>query len=103
MEEVVPVVIMDTTLTVDENFAKNKVKIEKIYGEQWDFCHCIVANDSLDKVVKSGAEIDDAFMDRFSLVDQKCKAFLVMSPNQTPDERAVHEKKTKNCLRNNGY
>ncbi|MDB0062489.1 hypothetical protein N9F27_00170 [Crocinitomicaceae bacterium] len=98
--DIVPVSEKDTTLSADENFAENKKKIEKIYGEQWDFCHCILANDSLDKVVKSGAELDDNFMKVFETVDQKCKAFLVMSPNQTPEERAAHEKKTRNCLRN---
>ena len=98
--DIVPVVEMDTSISVDENFAENKKKIEKKYGIQWDFCRCILANDSLDKVVKSGAELDDNFMKVFDTVDKKCKAFLVMSPNQTPEQRAAHEKKTKKCLRN---
>ncbi len=99
VEEVIPLEVIDTTSNLDEQFAENKVKIEKKYGEQWDFCHCVKANDSLDKVVKSGVDLDEKFMARFEEVDQKCKAFLVMSPNQTPAERAAHEKKIKNCLR----
>lgn len=100
VDDGIPVIAVDTSGSVDENFAENKIKIEKIYGEQWDFCHCIIANDSLDKVVKSGAEMDDNFMKVFEEVDQKCKAFLVISPNKTPKERADHEKKIRNCLRN---
>ncbi len=97
--EFVPESAMDTSISVDENFTENKKKIEEKYGEQWDFCHCIFANDSLDKVVKSGGDLDDDFFKAFETVDQKCKAFLVMSPNQTPSERAAHEKKVKDCLR----
>lgn len=89
---------MDTTFSVDKDFVENKIKIEKKYGQQWDFCRCVRANDSLDRVVKSGAEMDDNFMQVFEEVDVKCKAFLVMSPNKTPQERAEHEKKIKKCL-----
>lgn len=84
---------------VDKNFEQNKVVIEKKFGTQWDFCRCVIANDSLDKLVKDGAELDDAFMVRFEEVDQHCKAFLVMNPNKTPEERDLHERKIKECLR----
>lgn len=99
VEDGIPIIAPDTAEFIDKDFAENKVKIEQKYGEQWDFCRCVVANDSLDKVVKSGAEMDDNFMKVFEEVDQKCKAFLVMSPNKTPKERAEHEKKIKNCLK----
>ncbi len=100
VQEIDPALLEESSNTVDEEFLENKEKIEEKFGEQWDFCRCVIANDSLDRVVKSGAEIGDDFMKRFEEVDQKCKAFLVMSPNQTPQERADHEKKTKNCLKN---
>jgi hypothetical protein len=89
---------LDTISSVDEQFEENKKKIEAKYGEQWDFCHCIVANDSLDRLVKANVELDEKFMARFEEVSLKCKAFLVMSPNITPEERAKHEKKIKQCL-----
>ena len=84
---------------VDINFKENKKKIVEKFGEQWTFCACVRANDSLDKLIKSGAELNDAFMNRFDEVDKKCKAFLVMSNNSTPDERKAHNKKTKDCLK----
>ncbi|MBU2018366.1 MAG: hypothetical protein KJ941_01860 [Bacteroidetes bacterium] len=84
---------------IDKNFEANKAKIEKKYGNQWDFCRCIIMNDSLDQLIKKGAELDDAFMTKFDEVDQKCKAFLTMSPNQTPDERKLHEQKIRECLK----
>ncbi|MFA7274382.1 MAG: hypothetical protein WC044_10960 [Crocinitomicaceae bacterium] len=75
------------------------MKIEEKFGEQWDFCRCVLANDSLDQLIKKNAELDDKFMKAFEEVDLKCKAFLVMSPNQTPDERLEHESKIKKCLK----
>jgi hypothetical protein len=89
----------DTMILVDEQFEQNKIKIEKKFGEQWDFCRCVLANDSLDRLIKSNTALDDKFMAYFENVDQKCKAFLVMSPNKTPDERANHENKIKKCLK----
>ena len=86
--------------TVDVNYTENKKKIEEKFGDQWTFCRCVKANDSLDKLIKSGADLDDSFMKTFDEVDTKCKAFLVMSPNQTPEDRDKHEEKIKNCLKN---
>ncbi|MCT4560618.1 MAG: hypothetical protein N4A41_04495 [Crocinitomicaceae bacterium] len=86
---------------VDRDFKENKKKIEKKYGNQWDFCRCVVANDSIDKVVKSGVDLDQKFMDRFEEIDAKCKAFLVMNPNNTPEERQLHERKIQECLKAN--
>lgn len=90
---------LDTMVIVDEEFVENKMKIEQKFGEQWDFCRCVLANDSLDRLIKNNAELDDNFMEAFNEVDQKCKAFLVMSPNKTPEERNTHENKIKNCLK----
>jgi membrane-associated HD superfamily phosphohydrolase len=84
---------------VDQNFIANKEKIVQKFGKQWSFCSCVRANDSLDKLIKSGAELNDAFMKRFDEVDNKCKAFLVMSNNSTPEEREAHVKKTKDCIK----
>jgi hypothetical protein len=81
------------------NYVANKIKVEKIYGEQWDFCNCIRINDSLDRVVKQDGEIGDAFMKRFEEADIHCKIFLGMNKNRTPAERAAHEKNVKDCLR----
>lgn len=87
--------------TGDKEFKENKKKIEKIYGEQWDFCHCVVVNDSLDKQAKAG-KIGDKFMSRFEEVENHCKAFLVMDDATTPEERDIHDKKVQKCLRTKG-
>lgn len=93
--------VADTSTTGNAEFKENKKKIEAEYGEQWDFCKCVVLNDSLDKAAKSG-EMDDNFMKRFDEVDTHCKAFLVMDNTRTPEERAKHEKKIAKCLKNAG-
>jgi ferredoxin-thioredoxin reductase catalytic subunit len=90
---------LDTMVVVDEAFVENKIKIEEKFGQQWDFCRCVLANDSLDRLIKKNVDLDDEFMKTFDEVDQKCKAFLVMSPNKTPEERIAHERKTKKCLK----
>jgi len=91
----------DTSTTGNSEFKENKIKIEAIYGEQWDFCKCVVLNDSLDKAAKAG-DMDDKFMKRFDEVDVRCKSFLVMDNIRTPDEREKHEKKIKKCLKEAG-
>jgi len=83
---------------VNVDFKENKAKIEKKYGEQWDFCKCVVLNDSIDKAVKAG-NMDDKLMERFDEVDLKCKSFLVMDNSRTPEERLLHDKKIAKCLR----
>ncbi len=91
----------DTSTTGNAEFKENKKKIEVIYGEQWDFCKCVVLNDSLDKAAKAG-KMDDKFMERFDEVDTHCKSFLVMDNIRTPEEREKHEKKIKKCLKEAG-
>lgn len=85
-----------------QEFKENLAQIEKKHGIQWDFCTCVVANDSLDKAVKnpnvSDAEMDQIF-ERLDVVAEKCKAFQIQNPNQTPEERARHEKKVRDCLK----
>lgn len=88
-------------VVVNVDFKENKAKIEKKYGEQWDFCKCVVLNDSIDKAVKAG-NVDDKLMDRFDEVDRKCKSFLVMDNSRTPEERMLHDKKIAKCLREAG-
>ncbi len=93
--------IADTSTTGNAEFKENIKKIEKKYGEQWDFCKCVVANDSIDKAVKGG-NTTDKLLNRFDVVDQHCKSFLSMDANITPEEREKHEKKVKKCLRKAG-
>lgn len=87
-----------------KEFERNLEKIEKKHGEQWDFCTCVVKNDSINKAFSSpvsDAEFD-RLSDRFDVIDKHCKAFLAQNPNQTPEERAKHEKKVKKCLKEAG-
>ena len=86
-----------------EEFKESLAQIEKEHGEQWDFCTCVVKNDSINKAVMeaSDSEIDGLF-ERLEVIDQHCKAFLVQNPNATPEERAKHEKKVKKCLKEAG-
>ena len=85
-----------------KEFKENLVEIEKKHGIQWDFCTCVVANDSINKAFQdpniSDADFDRA-SDRFDIVAEKCKAFQIQNPQQTPEERARHEKKVRDCLK----
>jgi len=76
-------------------------KIEKKYGEQWDFCHCVVVNDSIDKAIKAG-NTDDILLERWDHVDKKCQAFRIQDANRTPEQRELHEKKVRTCLKEAG-
>jgi hypothetical protein len=82
---------------------ENLAKIEKKYGEQWGFCECVVANDSIDKAVKNLIDFEtpqaEKLLDRFDYVSKKCQAFLGMDASKTPEERQKHEKKVKKCLK----
>lgn len=88
-----------------EEFIENLAQIEKEYGEQWGFCECIVRNDSVQKAFQS-PNITDAQFDqldaRSTEIANKCKAFLVQSMNQTPEERYEHKKKVNACLKEAG-
>lgn len=87
-----------------EEFKENLAHIEKEHGEQWDFCTCVVKNDSINKAFSqpvSDAEFD-RLSNRFDEIETHCQAFLVQNPNATPEERAKHEKKVKKCLKDAG-
>lgn len=94
--------------TVDSDniadFKESLAKIEAEHGVQWDFCTCVIKNDSINKAFAK--EVSDAEFDRlserFDEIEQKCKAFLAQNPNSTPEERAIHEKKVKKCLKEVG-
>ncbi len=104
-------------VTMDEALAKSKsgtttgidttelqesiAKIEEKYGEQWDFCHCVVVNDSIDKAIKSG-NTEDALLERWDYVDKKCQAFRIQDASRTPEQRELHEKKVRKCLKEAG-
>ena len=82
---------------------ENHAKIVQKYGEQWGFCECVVANDSIDRAVKKITDFEtpdaEKLLNRFDYVSKKCQAFLGMDANRTPEERQRHEKKVKRCLR----
>ncbi len=85
-----------------KEFKENLAKIEKEHGIQWDFCTCVVKNDSINKAFMEPALPDekyDKLAARLDEIDTHCKAFLSQSSNVTPEERAIHEKKVKNCLK----
>lgn len=90
--------------SVTVEMKENHEKIVKKYGEQWDFCTCVVANDSINDAFEKGGMTpaqEEKIMARWEVVDQKCKELLT-TPNTTPDERARHDKKVLKCLKQNG-
>lgn len=89
---------------VSVELKENHEKIVKKYGEQWDFCTCVVANDSINDAFEKGGmtpKQEEKLMARWEYVDNKCKEMLT-TPNTTPDERAKHDKKVMKCLKQNG-
>jgi hypothetical protein len=96
------------TATVKKSVAvenqENHAKIVKKYGEQWDFCTCVIANDSINDAFEKGKmtpKQEEKLMARWEYVDNKCKELLT-TPNTTPEERAKHDKKVMKCLKQNG-
>ena len=88
-----------------KEFKQNLVKIEKKYGEQWDFCMCAVKQDSVNKAFQKSNMSDSEFdkvLARSDEIDLKCQAFMVQNPNVTPEERANHERQIKKCLKEAG-
>jgi hypothetical protein len=106
--ELAQAISSDTTKKIHEikEQKENLAKIEKKYGEQWGFCECVVANDSIDKAVKNVVDFEtpqaEKLLERFDYVSKKCQAFLGMDANRTPEERIKHEKKVKRCLKEAG-
>lgn len=107
MEDPLAATIKDTATekkAVVQELKENHQKIVQKYGEQWDFCTCVVANDSInDAFEKSGLtpKQEEKLMARWEYVDKKCKELLT-TPNTTPEERAKHDKKVLKCLKMNG-
>lgn len=106
-KEQVAEVTGDHLLNVKEkpkrNLKEKQVNHEKIvskYGEQWDFCSCVRANDSINSASQKGLSEKQAalLMKRWEVVEVKCKEFLT-NPNRTPEERELHEKKVAKCLK----
>lgn len=89
--------------TPSKDQKENHQKIVKKFGEQWDFCTCVVANDSITDAFekKLTTAQENKLMARWEYVDKKCKE-LTTAPNTTPEERDKHEKKVNNCLKENG-
>ncbi len=94
----------DTT-PVDNTKERGEIheKIVKKYGEQWDFCKCIIANDSITDAFekKLTPEQEEKLMTRWDYVDKKCKE-LTTFDNTTPEERMKHEKRVNKCLKEAG-
>ncbi len=88
---------------IDKKTEKKEVheKIVAKYGEQWDFCNCVVKNDSINNALEKTLtdKQTDKLMARWEYVDTKCKEFIT-APNTTPEQRAKHEWKVKQCLKN---
>lgn len=77
--------------------------IEAQYGEQWDFCTCVVKNDSINKAFIQDDLTDEAFNQlaaRSEQIEQKCMAFLAAYQLNTPEARAQHEHRVNQCLQN---
>jgi hypothetical protein len=89
---------------VEETMALATV-IEEKFGTQWDFCDCVVKNDSINKVMSDLEGVSDEQVDiifaRWDIIDQHCKE-LTTAPNTTPDERSKYARKVKRCLKNAG-
>ena len=86
-------------------FMEQLAQIERDNGEQWDFCKCTVLNDSLNKSAQkpnlSDSEMDK-IMDRFDVIEKHCQAYIAQDHSTTPEERARHAKKVKDCLKEAG-
>jgi len=89
------------TMELKESIAK----IEEKYGEQWDFCDCVVKGDSINKAFAK-KNLPDAEFDRlakrFDVIDEKCQAFRIQEANRTPEQRDLHERKVRKCLKEAG-
>ena len=75
--------------------------IEEKYGEQWDFCTCVIKNDSIQKAIVTPDLSDenlDELLEKFEFVDLKCKAFQLEFEILTPEERVSFEQRSKECL-----
>lgn len=92
--------LIDTGQYVDDDSTLS-TEIEKIYGKQWDFCDCVVKNDSVNEAIENGDDNTDYdfLLVRMEEIDQHCKEMLT-TDNRTPEEREAHERKVRKCLKN---
>ncbi|MBD3638543.1 MAG: hypothetical protein HUJ25_14415 [Crocinitomicaceae bacterium] len=90
---------MDDSGYVDESLETENI-IEATYGKQWDFCDCVVKNDSVEQAFLATEDEDEQnrIMDRWDEIDKHCKTILT-TPNTTPEEREKHERRVRKCLR----
>lgn len=93
----------DTAVTTTKETKENHEKIVAKFGEQWDFCSCIVRLDSITDAFekKLTPTQEEKLMARWDYVDQRCKEVTTFD-NTTPDERIKHEKRVNKCLKQNG-
>lgn len=93
--------IVVDVVSSDPDVQEAHEEIVKKFGEQWDFCTCIVKSDSVNNaLMEAPDDLFDEVMERSEYIDSKCKGLLIQ-PNATPEERAKHEKRVKKCLREN--
>lgn len=89
---------------VSKDQKENHAKIVKRFGEQWDFCNCIIALDSITDAFEAPKLSDkqaEKLMERWDYVDKKCKEVTTYD-NTTPEERMRHEKRVAKCLKEHG-
>jgi hypothetical protein len=103
VDDLAAALINDTATTPTGEQKEIHEKIVKKYGEQWDFCTCIVANDSITDAFEKNLTPaqEKKLLARWDYVDRKCKE-LTTFDNTTPEERARHEKRVNKCLKQNG-
>jgi hypothetical protein len=87
---------------VDKKDLKSSVYlIEKKYGEQWDFCACVLKGDSVNKAILKPNLSDKQLqkvLSRFEFINKKCQSFKIQDASRSPEQRERHEKKVKECL-----
>jgi hypothetical protein len=87
---------------VDKKDLKSSIYlIEKKYGEQWDFCACILKGDSVNKAILKPNLSDkqlQKLLNRFEHINKKCQSFKIQDASRSPEQRVSHEKKVKECL-----
>lgn len=76
-----------------------KKKLEQKFGVQWDFCTCVIKNDSILEAFNTASDEDfEKIMKRSDYIDSKC-SMIRSTPNTTPEERAKHENAVRTCRR----
>lgn len=93
-------ILEQTTSTVENETIDNIKRIEKKYGEQWDFCTCVIKSDSVNTALMEASDEEfDLVMARSDYIDSKCKELLTQ-PHNTPEERNKHQQRVNQCLKN---